>query len=442
MPVASITLFNRYLFTCGILGILANLFGFLRKSAKGLDIWQIFQQLLCFFFDGSSFHLTRFDELKRDAGYAAALETTPNKLASSHQIKRFFKSCGICCWALFRLVLLRLFFWRLKRDLPQVIVICLDTMVMDNDEAEKRQGCRPTYKKVKGFHPLHFIWNGFIINALFRRGNANNNTGKQVIAELRRVVEGIRANYSRDVTIIVRLDAGFFDKDFFAACDDLGIGFVATGKLYDFVKKQVEGQPAAQWAQYQHKKQVWDYLEFGYRCDSWSKFYRAFYTVPRADASGQIQFDFARPENIILTNLGVNPKALMHLSTAEREHWCLPKTIIACHHQRGADELPHRALKDFATESLPFERFHPNASFYYVMLIAFFMYEAFKRDVLKDVLPIESYPTTVRRLAVDFAAKVTYESRQFILKVTQAVRDRLKLDLLWQRCQNPIPIRC
>lgn len=434
--------FNRYLFTCGILGILADRFAFLRKSAKGLDLWRIFQQLLCFFFDGSSLHLARFDELKQDTGYAAALETKPDKLASSHQIKRFFNACGVCCWPLFRLVLQRLFQWRLQKELPEVIVICLDTMSMDNDQAEKRDGCAPTYKKVKGFHPLHLIWNGFIVNALFRRGNANANTSQQVIAELRRTVEGIRTNYRRDVTIIVRVDAGFFDQDFFAACNDLGIGFVATGKLYDFVKEHVKDQSAERWSQYHHKKQTWDFVEFGYRCANWKPFYRAFYTVPRANDAGQIQFEFVRPENVILTNLGVNPKVLANLSPEKQAHWLKPETIIACHHQRGGDELPHRALKDFGTEALPFEHFHPNAAFYYIMLIAFFLYEAFKRDVLDGALPITAYPTTVRRLAVDFAAKITSEARQFILKITRAIRDRLKIDLLWQRCQNPTPIRC
>lgn len=432
--------FNRYLFTCGILAILSDRFGFIRKSLKGLPVWQLFQQVLCFFFDGSSRHLTRFDELKRDPGYASALETRPDQLASSHQIKRFFYALGICCWPIFRCILRRLFGWRLQQEKPRVIEITIDTMVMDNDEAQKRQACDPTYKRVKGFQPLHFIWKGFIVDALFRRGKTHSNAAGQVVTELRRLIAYIRANYRPDVTIIVRTDAGLFDQKLFAACDEMGVGFAATGKLYDFVKEQVKGQPTDQWGTLKKDRQIWDYLEFGYRCNTWSKFYRAFYTVPRADETGQIQFEFARPENVVLTNLGVNPKVLAHLTPEEREHWCKPNTIITCHHLRGADELPHRALKDFASQTLPFERFHPNAAFYYLMLIAFFLYEAFKRDTLKDILPITSYPTTVRRLMVDFAAKVCYKARYYVLSVSAAVRDRLKLDLLWQRCQEPVPI--
>jgi hypothetical protein len=37
--------------------------------------------------------------------------------------------------------------WRLQPQKPRVVVMTLDTMVMDNDEASKRQGCDPTDKK-------------------------------------------------------------------------------------------------------------------------------------------------------------------------------------------------------------------------------------------------------------------------------------------------------
>lgn len=48
----------------------------------------------------------------------------------------------------------------------------------------------------------------------------------------------------------------------------------------------------------------------------------------------------------------------------------------------------HRALKDFACEVLPFQRFSANAAFYYTMLVAFFLYECFKEDVCQPVVPL------------------------------------------------------
>ena len=80
------------------------------------------------------------------------------------------------------------------------------------------------------------------------------------------------------------------------------------------------------------------------------------------------------------------------------------ETTIESHHIRGANELPHRGLKDFGFEELPFKRFAPNSAVYYCMLISFFLFETYKEDVLEEVMPIGSYATTVRRKALDFAA--------------------------------------
>ena len=61
---------------------------------------------------------------------------------------------------------------------PPVINLTLDTMVMDNDEAQKRHGVQPTYKKVKGFQPLQMIWKNKIVDAIFRGGKKHGSTGK------------------------------------------------------------------------------------------------------------------------------------------------------------------------------------------------------------------------------------------------------------------------
>ena len=71
------------------------------------------------------------------------------------------------------------------------------------------------------------------------------------------------------------------------------------------------------------------------------------------------------------------------------------------------------------------------------MLIAFFLFETFKKDVLEDVVPLSSYATTVRRRIVDIAAKIVRKGGQFILKVPRAVMNALGFDLPWERCQHP-----
>jgi len=322
---------------------------------------------------------------------------------------------------------------------PTVIELTVDTMVMDNDEADKREGVSPTYKKVKGFHPLQMIWNGRIVDAIFRGGKKHGNFGKLAAEMIFELVRSIRKDYDETVPIIVRMDSGFFDLYNFLALDWMGVGFIASGKMYAGVKAQAGAADSRHWRRFDNGRQTWRYLEFGFRCDGWPRFYRAFYTRPEYDGP-QKAFDFARPDNVIITNLGINEKPFAHADAATRAHWRKPETIIHGHHMRGADELPHRGVKDFGFEQLPFKRFGPNSAFYYCMVIAFFLFECFKRDVTGDVLPMTAYAATVRRRLVDVAAKIVRTGGEVVLKVTQTLMDALRFDLLWQRCCNPPPI--
>src|SRR3989441_9973699 len=172
-PVASgggLAFFVKYVDSVGVLRLLLAKFEGIKKSAKGVSIGNLFLQALYFFFDGTSRHVSYFDELKKDSGYAAVVEMHDKQVASSHAVKRFFGAFSIFRASAFRWVLKELFVWRLKLNQPVLGTLTLDTMGMDNDEALKRQGCDPTYKKVKGFQPLQLIWEGKIGDALFRRG--------------------------------------------------------------------------------------------------------------------------------------------------------------------------------------------------------------------------------------------------------------------------------
>jgi hypothetical protein len=68
------------------------------------------------------------------------------------------------------------------------------------------------------------------------------------------------------------------------------------------------------------------------------------------------------------------------------------------------------------------------------------VFQTFKEDNLEDILPLNSYATTVRRQLIDIAAKIVRTGHAVILTVTQSVMDRLQLQLLWSRCQKPVPI--
>jgi len=435
-------LFVQYLSTINLFPLLDDSFAGLRKSSKGLPIWNLFKQIFVFLFDGSSPHLVYFDDLAKDKGYAAIVENTMAEMASSHTMKRFFKSFGRFACTPFRKILNMLFVWRLKRENPRVFEATIDTMVMNNDDAEHREGVGPTYKKVKGFQPLQLIWNGKIIDAVFRGGKKNGNAGDTVLNMMERMVKTIRDTCGPDILIILRVDAGFFDQRILEKATKLGIAIIMSGKMYCTVKDIVSGIPLEYWGEFANGRQTWQYTEFGWRCKEWGRFYRTFYTWPTGETDGQLLFEFKRPENIILTNLGIDPEVLASCTAKERAHWLDPKTIIASHHARGADELPHRGLKDFGFEQLPFKRFSANQAFYYCMLIGFFLLETFKEDVLREVIPITSYATTVRRKVIDIAVKIIRTQKQTIMKIPRAIMESLHFDELWNlsRTSPPIPI--
>ncbi len=67
---AGLFLFVAYRHGLQIFGGFDHWSGFIRQSAKGLAITELFKQALCFFIDGTRRRLTYFDQLSKDEGYA------------------------------------------------------------------------------------------------------------------------------------------------------------------------------------------------------------------------------------------------------------------------------------------------------------------------------------------------------------------------------------
>ena len=301
-----LSLFARYLRNIQIYQEIETFFGAMRRSRKGQPIIEVFKQLLCFFIDGTSRHLVYFDALARDAGYAGAIESRAGQMLSSHAIKRFFRCFYWPHTYVFRRLLRRLFLWRVGIQAPEVIVLGIDTMVMDNDEARVRHGVKPTYKRVKGFQPLQMTWQNYVIDAVFRRGNAHSNHGQDVVKMVRQMVTEIRKHHCPRVPIIVRMDSGFFDQKLFEVFENLGIGYICGGKLYEPIKQFVTQSQSNQaiWGRYEQGRQVWQYLEFGTKCGNWTRFRRALFCRPLYE-DAQMLLPFARPDTVLVTNLGM-----------------------------------------------------------------------------------------------------------------------------------------
>ena len=290
---AGLTPLMRYVRNTGLLAVLLPRLAKLRRNKKGIGVAQLIIQIFAFFFDGTSRHLTYFDHLKTDTGYAAVLETDPDALASSHQVKRFFAKFPKVFAGAFRLVRRRMFTHRLAIQRPATVSLFLDTMVPDNDDAEQWEGVQPTYKKVKGFQPFQLIWNGQIIDAQFRGGSKNGNHDQTAWIMIEKAVKLIEKTLGPDVPVVVRIDGGFFDGSLFRRMDEYGIGFVCSGRLSPFVKAFAAEQTSeTTWESYTNGKQAWSYFEFGFRCKSWKRFYRALYLKPRYEGE-QMLLEFA-----------------------------------------------------------------------------------------------------------------------------------------------------
>lgn len=72
----------RYIGNTGLASMIENAFGHLRQSGKSESISEITRQFIAFCIDGTKHSIARFDELKKDPGYAAVLECKIDKLTS------------------------------------------------------------------------------------------------------------------------------------------------------------------------------------------------------------------------------------------------------------------------------------------------------------------------------------------------------------------------
>lgn len=433
--------FLRYLEKISIFQLLERRIGFLRKSVKGQKLCEVTKQIIAYFVDGSHRSISGFDELRRDESYAALLEEEKDSLIGSDIVKRFFRKFLGRMHSIFRPLLHLLFVWRLKREKPDLIALDIDTMVLNNDDALRREGVEPTYKSKKGFQVLNVSWGGYIVDSLFRSGSKHSNYGNDVSKIMKKLVGLIRKHYSKEIPIILTCDSGFLDQKIFRYFEnELGIYYICVGKLYDDITRYVGQLPRSDFKEFEGEHSVWGYCEFGNKLKSWGKYRRAIYTTLICEDE-QLLLEFARPDTLLYTNIGQSPELDERLIQAGYGEYMSADKIIELAHSRGCRELNHRSFKDFmGTEHLPFKRFGMNGAYYYMMLISHFLFESYKRDVCEDVIPVTSYPTTFRRRLIDFACKIIETGRSVTLKVTRMIWETLKIEVLWERCNNPVPI--
>jgi len=438
---AGLALFATYLQSIQLIPIMEKMFGTMRKNKKGVPVVAMLLQLLCFFMDGTSRHLTWFDELKKDESYAPLIGCQPHSLASSHAVKRFFGAFSFQRVKLFRLLLQKIFLWRLNIDKPAIIELGIDSMVMDNNDAKKRHGVEPTYKKVKGFHPVQMNWGRYFVDAVFRGGKKHSNHGQTVDYMLRYIVAKIRKEYRANVPIIVRMDAGFYDQKLFKTCEWLNIGYLCGGKLYENVTSKAE--KSTEWAHFNstNKKEIWEFTDFLCQQESWDLARRTIYSR-MIQHDNQLVLPGLVSDSVMITNIGMGGEIDELLRQAGAKDLLLANNLLGNYHQRGNDELANRAIKNFGHEQLPFKDFNSNAAWYFLMLLGNNLFETFKTDVSASVIPPSVYADTFRRQIIDTAAKIVRNGRKLIMKLPNACFQRLQFDQLFFRCLNVTVLRC
>jgi len=424
-------IFLRYVDSIGILPLFKNELIDIRKSKKGQPVESIIRQVVAFMADGSSSSIISFDEIKKDEGYAAALECSRSELISSHTVRRFFQNFTSSLKSnRLRKILKAEFIRQVRATTPEQITLDIDTMVLDNSESDRRHGVKPTYKKgVKGFQNLQVTWNGILVDALFRNGSAHSNHGDDVLHILRNVINTIRKGYRQDVPITITMDSGFFsEENLVFLSEEMNVTFIAMGKMYDDLREKVKLIPTNEYSLFEGKRKIWTYTEFNDKRESWKRTtgFRVVHTCLLTDDNGQAELDFIREDSLIYTN----SKTLS----------C--KDIITLAHNRGRSELTNRSFKEFmTTETLPFKNFGMNTAWYFIMAISHSLFVGFRNEILAVVKCVSdtANPTTIRRQVFDIAAKVIRKGTGFILKFPSGVYNRLNIEKLWEQVNIKLP---
>lgn len=317
-----VSLFLRYIQNIKLYGLISlTLAPFILLSSKGLQLEQFLKQMFAFFIDGTDMTMTGFDRKKKDEGYAALLENHTTEMASSHQIKRFFMKFIFIKDGLFNKILHELFIWRLHIENPKIIILGIDAMVMENNSSEKKEGNEPTYKKKKGFQPLHICWGTFLIDVLFRKGSAHSNHGTDFTDRVNAVVMLIRERYSMEVPIIICADSAFADqKAFHYFEDELFIHYIITSRIYQDVREYVATLESDIYSELTNGKSVWRCYELADRRASWEVYRKCIFTTLSCNEQGQYLLGLSdNTDSLIYTNIGNNKIADARLRKAGGE---------------------------------------------------------------------------------------------------------------------------
>ncbi|RMF58438.1 MAG: IS1380 family transposase [Calditrichaeota bacterium] len=434
---AGLALLRVYLHQRGLMPLLERVFRPFR-SRRGYPLASLLSQLLLYLMDGTRPCLRGLDEKRGDPGYARLIGVHLSQLISSHAVKRFFYRIPRAVAPALNAVLRRMFAARLQRYAAErtragrplrTVVLAMDSKVWKQPGARVREGVCPTYRGVRGFHPLLVFWRGDVVAACFRPGNAHTHRGDDARRLLEPLFATIRRVLGPGARIFVRADAGFFDGQLFDWLAEQGVGFLIGGR-WDKATRQACARSRFVPLFDDGSVRV-TATTFVQSRPRWSKPYRVIVTRTFRPGTQPPLLDLEPRSVFVLHRPGREPTAPLDL-----ERW------VRRYRRRGRDELGFRALVDFWRESLPFKRFAANQAFFFLLLLAFNLLRAFAEDSFEDPRLHRAYPTTLRRRLLDFAGRIVRRGRRWILKIPEPVYAALRLERVWVRVHHVPVLLC
>jgi hypothetical protein len=229
-----------------------------------------------------------------------------------------------------------------------VVIINLNVMAMDNDEALQREDASPTYKIVKGVASLEMVWDPVIVDAVFRAGHHHRKHKDSTEKMVRWVVQLIRRRYWPTVPIVIRQAPGFFDQKLLDLYEALGVAYLSGGKLHKSIKKFVAKYESEVRQTNIKGEPEWSYVEFGDRRKAWERFLHAVF-CHTSYTDRLILLDLGGPYTMVYTNLDMGSPVDRVLLDAGAGHLFEARGKIGNYHGRGSDKVVRWAQKDFVS---------------------------------------------------------------------------------------------
>jgi len=268
---------------------------------------------------------------------------------------------------------------------------------------EKKEGAAKSYNGVYSLQPMY----GFVhetdemIHCELRSGNTHPGAGGAGF--LRRLKRKIPSTVK---TVHLRSDSALYNKDVVAFCEEGKWTFTITADQTGPLMKLIEGLPESAWKQDPEEESL-SYGEVWYQPVQWAHAYR--YLVRRerkAPKKGQpalfevMSFSYY----VIVTN-------------REGES----QEILEFHDKRGMSE---RRIAEFTNEflfHLPMEGFMSNWVYLLCAQLAYNL-SLWIRDLVLPPFYRKKHMKRIRRTIGLIASKVTYEGRQFRVKISMLHR--------------------